>query len=255
MQFTALMTFDNDSLCQPSWKTKAFENTKLTDSDFFEVSVWGQELAIPHWEMLYQLISKKENFFSEEKLVINKFSSIYMIKMLEKAGLDIKGNEVERGSSGQNISCFNKSLINLNAEKFLVKIPKENPSINMPSILNDYEKIIPDIFEQQGIVDAIHIKHTQNNIRDLLILLKKSTFKIGLGVINAYSEEVESAEFVRDQILMANEIIMDPARLFVTPDSGLKLLSWDISYAKLKSMVAGRNLAAASLGINVRRSP
>ncbi len=67
--------------------------------------------------------------------------------------------------------------------------------------------------------------------------------KYGLGVIDVHTDFVESPELVRDRILSATKIIKDPSRIFVSTDCGLRTRTWDVSFAKLKNMVLGAELA------------
>jgi 5-methyltetrahydropteroyltriglutamate--homocysteine methyltransferase len=72
---------------------------------------------------------------------------------------------------------------------------------------------------------------------------------LGLGVLDIHSDFVESPELVRDRILYAVDVFGDPERIHVTPDCGLRTRSWEVAYAKLRSMVAGVELARTALGI------
>ncbi|HEX2296547.1 MAG TPA: hypothetical protein VHN37_14730 [Actinomycetota bacterium] len=72
---------------------------------------------------------------------------------------------------------------------------------------------------------------------------------LGVGVIDIHTDFVEPPELVRDRILYAAEVFGDPERVHVTPDCGLRTRSWDVAYRKLESMVAGTEMAKASLGI------
>jgi len=65
--------------------------------------------------------------------------------------------------------------------------------------------------------------------------------KVHVGVIDLRDTRVESAETVAQRIEAALEFL-PPARLIVAPDCGMKYLSRPIAFAKLCSMVAGRNL-------------
>lgn len=124
---------------------------------------------------------------------------------------------------------------------------------------SDYRRLFPAIQELQGILDEIHFEYANRDTWELgtsadkrigyeiLELLKETPFKIGLGVIDVHTNEVESPELVRDRILYANKIINDPTRLYIAPDCGLRTRSWDVAFQKLKNMVEGRNLAAEIL--------
>jgi 5-methyltetrahydropteroyltriglutamate--homocysteine methyltransferase len=67
--------------------------------------------------------------------------------------------------------------------------------------------------------------------------------KYGLGVIDVHADFIESPELVRDRILHAVELLGDPYKVHVSPDCGLRTLTWEVSFQKLKNMVSGADLA------------
>ncbi|MEM1551944.1 MAG: hypothetical protein QXH03_04690 [Candidatus Bathyarchaeia archaeon] len=69
----------------------------------------------------------------------------------------------------------------------------------------------------------------------------------GLGVIDVHTDFIEPPELVRDRILYAAKIITDPSRIFVSTDCGLRTRTWEVSFAKLKNMVLGAELARKAL--------
>ena len=72
---------------------------------------------------------------------------------------------------------------------------------------------------------------------------------LGLGVLDIHTDFIEPPELVRDRILHAVEVFGGPERVQVTPDCGLRTRSWEVALAKLRNMVAGVELAKASLGL------
>src|SRR5207249_3454496 len=54
---------------------------------------------------------------------------------------------------------------------------------------------------------------------------------------------IESPELVRDRLLYATKIVGDPAKIWANPDCGLRTRTWDVTYAKLESVVKGAELA------------
>jgi len=67
--------------------------------------------------------------------------------------------------------------------------------------------------------------------------------KYGLGVVDVHTDFVEPAELIRDRILNAVSIVDDPSRICASTDCGLRTRTWEISFAKLKNMVLGSELA------------
>ncbi len=92
---------------------------------------------------------------------------------------------------------------------------------------------------------------TDNNARkgySLLLDLKEYGFdkEIGLGVLDVHIDDIESPELVRDRLLYAAKFI-DPERIYVNPDCGLRTRSREIAFEKLKNMVKGAELARKAL--------
>jgi len=54
---------------------------------------------------------------------------------------------------------------------------------------------------------------------------------------------IESPELVRDRLVYATKIVGDPAKIWANPDCGLRTRTWDVTYAKLESVVKGAELA------------
>ncbi|MEM3783725.1 MAG: hypothetical protein QXY88_01655 [Candidatus Bathyarchaeia archaeon] len=71
--------------------------------------------------------------------------------------------------------------------------------------------------------------------------------KYGLGVIDVHTDFIEPPELVRDRILHAVNTIGDSSRIHVSTDCGLRTRTWEISFAKLKNMVLGAELARKML--------
>jgi len=70
---------------------------------------------------------------------------------------------------------------------------------------------------------------------------------IVLGVLDLGSEEVESAEIVAGRIRSALEVV-EPERLVVAPDCGMKYLPRERAFGKLQAMVAGARLVREEHG-------
>ncbi|MGQ9538290.1 MAG: hypothetical protein ACUVTE_01700 [Candidatus Bathycorpusculaceae bacterium] len=71
--------------------------------------------------------------------------------------------------------------------------------------------------------------------------------KYGLGVVDVHTDFIEPPELVRDRIIHAVKTIGDPSRIYVSTDCGLRTRTWEVSFAKLKNMVLGAELARKML--------
>ncbi len=82
---------------------------------------------------------------------------------------------------------------------------------------------------------------------DLSVLKKMPTKDIILGVIDLSKMEIETPQIVADRILRAVPHV-DPKRIVVAPDCGLKFLPNQIAYAKMRAMVEGAKIARQKVG-------
>lgn len=99
----------------------------------------------------------------------------------------------------------------------------------------DYRAIFPDVLDFK--VDQIDLEFANRNFEDLKILKEYDYDKdLGFGCIDVHSKRIESVDEVKNAIRMALEIV-DPDKLYVDPDCGMKLLPRDVAFEKLKVMV------------------
>jgi 5-methyltetrahydropteroyltriglutamate--homocysteine methyltransferase len=134
-----------------------------------------------------------------------------------------------------------------------------NARASMHICFSDYTSLFPHI---EGLDDCYELQLEFSN-RDSLELGTKPEYrpgysvlsrfkesawdgKIGLGVIDIHSNFIEPPELVRDRILHAAEVL-DPERIEVNTDCGLRTRTWEVSYEKLRNMVEGTRLAEATL--------
>src|SRR2546426_5935218 len=104
-------------------------------------------------------------------------------------------------------------------------------------------------------VDARH----REGYRDLEYFIEngfEGEFGVGVVHVHDFSGQVpsdagraterniiESPELVRDRLLHATKIVGDPGKIWANPDCGLRTRTWDVTYAKLESIVKGAELA------------
>ncbi len=73
--------------------------------------------------------------------------------------------------------------------------------------------------------------------------------EIGLGVVDVHIDDIESPELIRDRLLYAAKFI-EPEKIYVNPDCGLRTRSRAIAFEKLRNIVKGVELARRELGYN-----
>lgn len=83
-----LLTHEVGSLDKPAWRVKAYAGKSLTDRDLEEATSWGRELQVPNYETLIDLL-RHAPFSKEQKIEIQRWSSLYALRLEERAGLDV----------------------------------------------------------------------------------------------------------------------------------------------------------------------
>lgn len=99
---------------------------------------------------------------------------------------------------------------------------------------------------EHSAVDQISIEAAQPQL-DLTILRSFTTKTIILGVLDLGDAHVETPEVVAARIRAALPHV-PPERLIVAPDCGMKYLSRETAYKKLRAMTLGAAIVSASLG-------
>ncbi|HYK64824.1 MAG TPA: uroporphyrinogen decarboxylase family protein, partial [Patescibacteria group bacterium] len=93
--------------------------------------------------------------------------------------------------------------------------------------------------------DQVSIEAAQPRL-DLSILKELPSKTIILGVIDLNNPAVESAAIVAERIRAALKFV-EPERLVIAPDCGMKYLARDVAFGKLKAMVEGARIVRAEL--------
>src|ERR1700730_857145 len=83
-----LLTHEVGSLDKPGWRVKAYAGQPLTDKDFEEARSWGEQLTVPEYEKLLDLLHHAP-FGKDQKAEIQRWSSLYALRLEESAGLDV----------------------------------------------------------------------------------------------------------------------------------------------------------------------
>jgi 5-methyltetrahydropteroyltriglutamate--homocysteine methyltransferase len=93
--------------------------------------------------------------------------------------------------------------------------------------------------------EQISIEAAQPNL-DLSVLRSLPDKTIILGVLNLGDEQVETPQVVADRIRGALQHI-EPERLIIAPDCGMKYLPRTVAFAKLQAMVEGARIVREEL--------
>jgi 5-methyltetrahydropteroyltriglutamate--homocysteine methyltransferase len=88
LEHKPLLTHEVGSLDKPGWRVKAYAGRPLADQDFEEAASWGRRLEVPEYERLVDLLHRAP-FDKEQKADIQRWSSLYALRLEETAGLDV----------------------------------------------------------------------------------------------------------------------------------------------------------------------
>lgn len=105
---------------------------------------------------------------------------------------------------------------------------------------SDYE-LLSKYFDRLS-YSQLALEFANRGFRDLHVLSKLGDKEIGLGVIDVHNRAVEDPQDVAKAIEKASKYV-DPERIYVNPDCGLKLLPRSIAREKLEAMVRGVTIA------------
>ncbi len=83
-----LLTHEVGSLDKPGWRVKAYAGQPLAEADIEDARAWGERLAVPDYPKLLDLL-RHAPFNKEQKTQLQQWSSLYALRLLETAGLDV----------------------------------------------------------------------------------------------------------------------------------------------------------------------
>ncbi|MGH3263302.1 MAG: hypothetical protein ACRDNS_15060 [Trebonia sp.] len=115
-----------------------------------------------------------------------------------------------------------------------------------PSWEGHYDFLFPAVLEAR--VDKLVLEFARKGLEDLRLIRDHGwPGTLGLGVIDVKSPVVETPDLVAARIGRALEYV-DPGRLVVNPDCGLRHLTPEVARGKLRAMVSGAAIVRSELG-------
>ncbi|HEY7260074.1 MAG TPA: hypothetical protein VH589_01155 [Trebonia sp.] len=122
-----------------------------------------------------------------------------------------------------------------------------------PSWEGHYDFLFPAVLAAQ--VDQLVLEFARKGLEDLRLIRQYAwPSSLGLGVIDVKSPAVETPDLVAARIRRALEYI-EPGRLMINPDCGLRHLAPDVARRKLHAMVAGTAIVRSEIGLAHPDSP
>jgi 5-methyltetrahydropteroyltriglutamate--homocysteine methyltransferase len=117
-----------------------------------------------------------------------------------------------------------------------------------PSWEGHYDFLFPAVLAAR--VDQLVLEFARKGLEDLRLISEYSwQSALGLGVIDVKSAAVETPELVASRIRRALEYV-EPGRLMINPDCGLRHLAPEVARRKLRAMVAGAAVVRSELGLD-----
>jgi 5-methyltetrahydropteroyltriglutamate--homocysteine methyltransferase len=122
-----------------------------------------------------------------------------------------------------------------------------------PSWEGHYDFLFPAVLAAQ--VDQLVLEFARKGLEDLRLVRQYAwPSSLGLGVIDVKSPAVETPDLVAARIRRALEYV-EPDRLMINPDCGLRHLAPEVARRKLHAMVAGTAIVRSELHLAEPDSP
>jgi 5-methyltetrahydropteroyltriglutamate--homocysteine methyltransferase len=114
-----------------------------------------------------------------------------------------------------------------------------------PSWEGHYDFLFPAVLAAR--VDQLVLEFARKGLEDLSLIRQYAwPASLGLGVIDVKSATVETPDLVAARIRRALEYV-EPGRLMINPDCGLRHLAPEVARRKLHAMVAGTEIVRSEL--------
>lgn len=224
-----------------------FDYIKSLTTKTLKVPITGA-YTLTNWSFNEYYLKKWMNAESSRKKAINK-ANYKLAQSLAKN--IIRPNLLALVEAGAKLIQIDEPAATTNPDEIEIFVESFNKStkgisgckFNLHVCFSDYSLLYPEICELEN-CSQYTFEFAQSDHYGFLELMKKhsDSKEVGLGVIDVHSDRIESPELVRDRILKAAKII-EPERIYVNPDCGLRTRSWRVAFKKLENMVKGASFA------------
>jgi len=117
---------------------------------------------------------------------------------------------------------------------------------------SNYPSLYPHVLElkncSQFALEFANRDSGRHSAYNQLQLIKDAgdTREIGLGVVDVHVNDIEEPKIIMNRILEAARFI-EPTKIYVNPDCGLRTRAWNVAYSKLQNIVTGADLARKAM--------
>ncbi|MFA6496285.1 MAG: hypothetical protein WCV50_04140 [Patescibacteria group bacterium] len=131
-------THEIGSLAKPEWRVKSARGLKLTPKDIYDAEEWGRKLGIDSQPLISLL--KKDKKSSEDLKEIRCISSLYGLRLIEKAGIDIVYDGEQQRSEMYHEAASHTGGIKFygSVRSFDNKYYKKGACLGQPSFIGAY---------------------------------------------------------------------------------------------------------------------
>ena len=245
-QYRAFAATDELSVPEP-WHTDEVERLQGLTDRAIKVPITGA-YTLGDW-------SFDEHFGSRRDFVLGLARDVVRpnLQALFNQGVDwIQIDEPAAGTRPEEndlfVESFNESVKDL-LGKFSVHICFSDYSKLFPAVqkLENCSQFSLEFANRDG--SELGVDAASRPAYDILELIKRHNpdTSVGLGVTSIHDNYIERPELVRDRVLRAVDLLGDPAKVYPSPDCGLRTRSWQVAYDKLAVTAEGTQLAKEQL--------
>ena len=223
-------------------KSKTDKPLKVPITGAYTLTNWSfNEFYLKKWQRI-EKDKRKAYYKANEELALSLAKKVIRlnIEALVEAGAEIiQIDEPAATTNPEEIGIF--------VESFNESTRDIDCKFNLHICFSDYSLLYPEILKLEN-CSQYTFEFAQGEKYDFLELTRRysDNKEIGLGVIDVHTDKIEPPELVRDRILKAVKLI-EPERIYVNPDCGLRTRSWRVAFAKLSNMVKGAEMARKEL--------
>lgn len=229
---------------------------------FDKVKRIGSIGVAKHWEFLQghtsretkvtitgpQMLAKRatNEFYKDERELIQDLADILREEIIEVANAGCKLIQIDEPvwvgypeDLPWLVEIFNKMIDGINA-KFCLHICYGNYQLKR-LFKGQYSDLFPALLDVNA--DQLSLEFAVNNAEPLELFKKYGTRgkEIVVGVIDVKDPNIETPEIVASRIRVILDVI-EPEKIWLSPDCGMKFMPRNRAFAKLKAMVEGAKI-------------